>query len=112
MAEPFGDYLDRMIYTLYGATQRGIGYVQKHPSHWDVVDYIEDDKTGRPVPIEDSSDHFLLRSFDRAHEYLQHIAIPKGTGVFGFVLRSDGGVTECNECHGEIPWRTFHKESK
>lgn len=107
--EPLSEYLDRLIYTLYGSTQRGIGYVQKDPSLWDVIEYIEDEKTGRPVPIDDSADHYLLRSFDRMRQWFQNVPPSKANGLFG--RRVQYGIpTECNECSGEIPWRTLHKE--
>lgn len=109
MAEPLSDYLDRMIYSLYGSTQRGYGYVTKDPSLWDVIEYIEDGKTGRPVPIEDSADHFLLRSFDRLRQYFRAQPVSTANGKFGRQVQY--GVTfECNECSGEVPWRTLHKE--
>ncbi len=123
MAEPLSDYLDRMIFSMYGATQRGYGYVEKNPLHSDVVEYIEDEKTGRPVPIEDSADHYLLRSFDRVRHHLQSLPIPKGNGMNGQwthtsitseddQIKTIHTVLECNETSGEIPWRTLHKESR
>jgi hypothetical protein len=109
--KPLPEYLDQMIYSLYGVTQRGYGYVAKYPLHTEVVEFIEDEKTGRPVPIEDSADHFLLRTFDRVRRDLfQDGRIPKANGLFGRVVSYQRGTSECSECSGEIPWRNMHRE--
>jgi hypothetical protein len=109
--EPLPEYLDRMIYTLYGFTQRGIGYVPKNPLHSEMVEYIEDEKTGRPVPIEDNADHFLLRAFDRLRtEYRTRPLPEKGFSFRGSVVYANGCLGESDMTYGEIPWRNKHVE--
>lgn len=102
--EPLHKYLDRMILRNY--TQR----VQ--PEESDIRDYIEDENTGRGVPIDDSADHFLLLSFDRIRrDMLSNGTVPKANGFCGSVT-IDGlnGKIESNAIQGTIPWKTMHKE--
>lgn len=108
--EPLSTYLDRMIEAAYVVTERGVGRTFHNPDEEDVTELIEDDELGRPVPIEDSADHFLLLSFDRfRREYWSRPPIPDWNyDVNGTVILSGNRKFDCTEIHGEIPWRTMH----
>jgi hypothetical protein len=130
--EPLGDYLDKLIYSQYVDVQRGIGYLIRSPLHSAVVEYIEDEKTGRPHPIDDSADHYLLRKFDIVRRDISELPLPVQDGIRGerrlpHRRWSDGYVgpgwikwTEgqggeridghyyANEMHGEIGWGCLH----
>lgn len=110
--EPLGDYLDRLIYTLYGQVQRGIGYITKHPQHSDVIEYIEDEATGRPHPIEDAADHYLLRAFDMARREMGD-SVPDGKGPRGHIYYTFGddkkwSRLDADAVSGECPERCTH----
>lgn len=112
MDEPFAEYLDRMIGRIY-VTRKFSGHVTiNDPAEDSAASYIFDDATGRPVPIDDSADHFLLQSFDRARYELLTVPPPVGNGMNG--LRNVAGLLEeGNEFCGEIQWRDMHvKPSK
>jgi hypothetical protein len=59
--------------------------------------YIEDDVTGRPVPIDDSADHFLLTKFHALREEFLDRPLPV--------------YEEPKPISGEIPWRNMHVET-
>jgi hypothetical protein len=63
------------------------------------MNYIEHPSSGRPVPIDDSADHFLLRSFDRCRREYMLAPVPE------YHRYSQLPVS------GEIPWRVMHHES-
>lgn len=92
--EPLSNYLDRLISVAYATLVRGVGYKFNDPTAASMVHYIEDEKTGRPVPIDDSADHFLLRSFDELRREYRTRPLP--------VYEEPAPVC------GEIPWRNMH----
>jgi hypothetical protein len=101
--ESLTDYLDRLVYSQYVITQRGIGYISKSPLQSAIIDYIEDEETGRKITPEDSSDHFLLRHFDDARRNFADapLIIPRRYG---------GEFPPQQDVHGEIPWRKLHTD--
>lgn len=111
MDEPLTTYLDRMIEAAYVTTERGRGRSFHHPAEEAVEALIEDPDLGRPVPIDDSADHFLLRSFDRARrEYWAKDPVPDWNfDVNGAVTLHGNRKFDGNSFHGEIPWRTLHR---
>lgn len=129
--EPLADYLDRLIGKMYVSAERGIGYLSKFPRHMEVFEYIEDEATGRPHPIEDAADHYLLRAFDllrrdfefkvpsmegpRGEQRLPTLRWSDGYVGPGWVRSKEGGGGERVDGHyyadamsGEIGWRCFH----
>lgn len=111
MDDPLSTYLDRLIYSMYGSAQRGYGYVRKDPLHSEVIEYIEDESTGRPCPIDDSADHYLLRTFDRARRELLLLTVDYNE-CRGMVISPSSVYEVISEtvC-GEIPWRLKHTET-
>ncbi len=110
MTAPLGDYLDHLIERAYVSRKRG-EYPKVHrASEASVRFYIEDEVTGRPVPINDSADHFLLMSFHRLREELLEKPVPENTGFFGSVRYANGTIGESDTALGEIPWRNKHVE--
>ncbi len=108
--EPLGDYLDIVITENYVERVRGVGYVSKSPLHSAIIEYIEDDVTGRPHPIDDAADHYLLRKFDEARRDWDGTLV-NSQGKNGSVKRYGGsyaGTFFVNECCGEIAWRSLH----
>ncbi len=116
--------LDDMIHSLFGAVQRGIGYVAKHPRHSEVVEWIDENV---PVNVDDSADHFLLRQFDLAHRAsfvvpTQDVNCPRGEMTLSrpwFEIDAEnGGFTgparrdayRGDHLWGVIPWRSLHKD--
>jgi hypothetical protein len=109
--EKLGDYLDHMIEDQYVTVERGRGYIFHSPLHSSVIDYIEDERTGRPHPIEDAADHFLLRHFDLARRETFHHSMVGSER--GYVRRLDGTYESVAHqrdeiISGEVPWRSFH----
>lgn len=115
MDEPLAEYLDRMIRDNYARTEEkfsGLARYHIEPkSSYDVEEYIEDPQTGRPVPIEDSADHYLLLSFDRVRREI--FDLPMVGSERGYVRRFDGTYDSVAHTQphavvsGEIPWRSF-----
>ena len=91
------EYLDHLISRAY-VTTRYTGRLQVSTRATDasIRHYIEDDVTGRPVPIDDSADHFLLMSFHRLREEYLDRPLPV--------------YEEPKPVSGEIPWRNMHVE--
>ena len=113
MDEPLADYLDRLIQAAYVVTERGVGRKVMEPSAEDVQNLIEDEVWGRPIPIEDSADHFLLMGFDRVRrEYLAKDPVPDWNfDVNGTVVLSGNRKVDGDSFHGEILWRALHVDS-
>ena len=113
--EPFAEYLDRLIQEQYVERRLGVGYMFHSPLHSAVVEYLEDTSTGRPVPIDDSAEHYLLRKFDITRRNLLPAPIPAKNGFQGEVRGRYGTWVVpkeqpyyTNEIHNEIPWRCYH----
>lgn len=127
--EPLSDYVDKLIRDLY-VRSKFSGVALLSPSEEEMRDYIEDEDTGRPHPIEDAADHYLLRAFDVVRRDMLSLPLPERTessgekrhygpgwyrqGEDGKPIVVDGhlvpheGPWFTNETHGEIPWRCFH----
>ncbi len=111
--EDLGRYVDRMICDLYVEERRFSGTTKfASPLHSAVIEYIEDEATGRPHPIDDSADHFLLRHFDLVRRDSLGWRVPSLESC-GLVMRySDEGegftLFPGNSASGEIPWRSMH----
>jgi hypothetical protein len=116
MDEPLADYLDRLIQAAYVVTERGVGRKILNPSTEDIEALIEDEVWGRPVPIEDSADHFLLMSFDRVRREI--FTLPMVGSERGYVRRLDGTYDSVAHTQphavvtGEITWRKLHTGDK
>lgn len=116
MDEPLSKYLDLMIQSSYVHTERGVGRKIMNPPEEDIRALIEDQVWGRPVPIDDSADHYLLLSFDRVRREIFGRAMVGSER--GFVRRLDGTYDSVAHTQphpvvvGEIPWRSFHSLPK
>lgn len=108
--QPLGEYLDYLIQDVYTATQRGIGTVSRYPLHSAVIEYIEDESTGRPVPIDDAADRFLLRAFDRVRAELAGVPLVHSSerGERRGNAFSSVKIERVDAIAGSIPWRCFH----
>lgn len=100
MAEQsLGEYLDHLIGRAYVTTRfTGRLQVSQRATEASVRHYIEDEVTGRPVPLDDSADHFLLMTFHRLREE--------------FLDRPFPVYEEPKPVSGEIPWRELSTLSK
>lgn len=112
MADDLAAYVDKMITDIIGPKKvRGAGYVTRPVRHSDVIEYIEDDVTGRHCLTNNSADHYLLRYFDKVRRTLPDLHVGDERGEY---LRYDasGGVMHfaCDSCSGEIEWRKLHVE--
>lgn len=90
------EYLDNLIERAYVVRTPGQYPKSTRATEESVRYYIENEVTGRPVPIDDSADHFLLMSFHRLREEYLTRPLP----VY---------VEPAPVC-GEIPWRNMHVE--
>lgn len=112
MDEPLAEFLDGMIRDNYCASAKKfsgavlIEKVDPPKTEEEVDEYIIQ---GRPVPIEDSADHQLLQSFDRARrEYLANPPVPDWNfDVNGTVTLHGNQKFDGDAFQGEIPWRQF-----
>jgi hypothetical protein len=104
------EYLDQLIERAYVSRKRGEYPKSLRATEVSVRHYIEDEETGRAVPIDDSADHFLLMSFHRLRDELLDRPIPENTGFYGSVYHSNGTRSEGDTAIGEVAWRNKHEE--
>lgn len=104
------NYLDQLIERAYVSRKRGEYPKSLRATEESVRHHIEDEVTGRPRPIDDSADHFLLMSFHKLREELLEKPVPESTGFFGSVYHANGTRSEVDTASGEIQWRNKHDE--
>lgn len=93
--ESLPEYLDRLIERVF-VSRKFSGPRSNQIDADNLAYFIEDEVTGRPCPIDDSADHFLLRTFHAMRE--------------DYLTRPLPIYVEPAPVCGEIPWRNMHVE--